>query len=53
MIEAMLPIVVATIGAGTATVFAARGELITEKSGVRKRGGEVMRLWGAVDAFAA
>lgn len=53
MIEAMLPIVVATIGAGTATVFAALGELITEKSGVLNLGVEGMMLVGAVAAFAA
>lgn len=52
MIEAMLPIVVATIGAGTATVFAALGELITEKSGVLNLGVEGMMLVGAVAAFA-
>lgn len=52
MIDALLPVVSATIGAGTAIAFAALGELITEKSGVLNLGVEGMMLVGAVAAFA-
>ncbi len=45
-------IVLATLGAGTPLVFAALGELITEKSGVLNLGVEGMMLVGAVCGFA-
>ncbi|MDM0022836.1 ABC transporter permease [Variovorax saccharolyticus] len=51
--DAMLPIVIATIGAGTAIAFAALGEVVTEKSGVLNLGVEGMMLVGAIAAFAA
>lgn len=53
MIDLLLPVVVATIGAGTAIAFAALGELVTEKSGVLNLGVEGMMLVGAIAAFAA
>lgn len=53
MIDAMVPIVIATIGAGTAIAFAALGEVVTEKSGVLNLGVEGMMLVGAIAAFAA
>ena len=53
MIEAIVPIVIATIGAGTAIAFAALGEVVTEKSGVLNLGVEGMMLVGAIAAFAA
>lgn len=49
--DAILPIVVATLGAGTPLVFAALGELVTEKSGVLNLGVEGMMLVGAIAAF--
>ena len=45
-------IVLATLGAGTPLVFAALGELVTEKSGVLNLGVEGMMLVGAVCGFA-
>ena len=45
-------ILLATLGAGTPLVFAALGELITEKSGVLNLGVEGMMLVGAVCGFA-
>jgi ABC-type uncharacterized transport system permease subunit len=45
-------ILVATIAAGTPLVFAALGELVTEKSGVLNLGVEGMMLVGAIAAFA-
>ena len=45
-------IALATLGAGTPLVFAALGELITEKSGVLNLGVEGMMLAGAVCGFA-
>ena len=53
MIDAIVPIVIATIGAGTAIAFAALGEVVTEKSGVLNLGVEGMMLVGAIAAFAA
>lgn len=44
-------IILATIGAGTPLVFAALGELITEKSGVLNLGVEGMMLVGAIAGF--
>lgn len=53
MMELLVPIVVATLAAGTPLVFAALGELVTEKSGVLNLGVEGMMLVGAIAAFAA
>lgn len=53
MIDTLLPILMATIAAGTPLVFAALGELVTEKSGVLNLGCEGMMLVGAIAAFAA
>jgi len=44
-------IILATIGAGTPLVFAALGELVTEKSGVLNLGVEGMMLVGAIAGF--
>ncbi|MFY9780820.1 MAG: ABC transporter permease [Candidatus Baltobacteraceae bacterium] len=52
MSDLVVPIAVATIGAGTPLVFAALGELVTEKSGVLNLGVDGMMLVGAVAAFA-
>lgn len=52
MSEAMIGILLATLGAGTPLVFAALGELVTEKSGVLNLGVEGMMLVGAVCGFA-
>ena len=51
--EYAVSIAVATIAAGTPLVFAALGELVTEKSGVLNLGVEGMMLVGAIAAFAA
>jgi ABC-type uncharacterized transport system permease subunit len=53
MTEYVVSILVATIAAGTPLVFAALGELVTEKSGVLNLGVEGMMLVGAIAAFAA
>ncbi len=52
MSETLIAIVIATLGAGTPLVFAALGELVTEKSGVLNLGVEGMMLIGAVSGFA-
>lgn len=52
MTETIVGILLATLGAGTPLVFAALGELITEKSGVLNLGVEGMMLVGAVCGFA-
>jgi simple sugar transport system permease protein len=53
VIDNIVPILAATIAAGTPLVFAALGELITEKSGVLNLGVEGMMLIGAIAGFAA
>jgi ABC-type uncharacterized transport system permease subunit len=52
MTETVVPILVAAVAAGTPMVFAALGELVTEKSGVLNLGVEGMMLMGAVTGFA-
>jgi ABC-type uncharacterized transport system permease subunit len=52
MMDNLIPILVAAVAAGTPMVFAALGELITEKSGVLNLGVEGMMLMGAVSGFA-
>lgn len=52
MSDAIVGIILATLGAGTPLVFAALGELVTEKSGVLNLGVEGMMLVGAVCGFA-
>lgn len=50
--DPIVEIVVLTLAAGTPLVFAALGELVTEKSGVLNLGVEGMMLVGAVASFA-
>ncbi len=52
MLEHLIPILAGTLAAGTPLVYAALGELVTEKSGVLNLGVEGMMLVGAVAAFA-
>lgn len=52
-LDAAIAIVVGAIRAGTPLVFAALGELVTEKSGVLNLGVEGMMLIGAVVGFMA
>lgn len=52
MIETIVGILLATLGAGTPLVYAALGELVTEKSGVLNLGVEGMMIVGAVCGFA-
>ena len=52
MSDNIVPILAAAIAAGTPLVFAALGELITEKSGVLNLGVEGMMLVGAIAGFA-
>lgn len=52
MTATVIGILLATLGAGTPLVFAALGELVTEKSGVLNLGVEGMMLVGAVCGFA-
>jgi simple sugar transport system permease protein len=51
--DTVVAIVAATLAAGTPLVFAALGELVTEKSGVLNLGVEGMMLIGAIAGFAA
>jgi general nucleoside transport system permease protein len=51
--DPLVAILAATLGAGTPLVFAALGELVTERAGVLNLGVEGMMLVGAVAAFAA
>ena len=50
--DTFVQLVVLTLAAGTPLVYAALGELVTEKSGVLNLGVEGMMLVGAVTAFA-
>jgi len=52
VIDSLVPIFAATIAAGTPLVFAALGELVTEKAGVLNLGVEGMMLIGAIAGFA-
>jgi simple sugar transport system permease protein len=51
MMSQLLPILIATLIAGTPLVYAALGELVTERSGVLDMGVEGMMVVGAVIAF--
>ena len=53
MTDTLIPLVVMTLGAGTPLIFAALGELVTEKSGVLNLGVEGMMIVGAIAAFIA
>jgi simple sugar transport system permease protein len=52
MIELLIALLTGTVAAATPLIFAALGELITEKSGVLNLGVEGMMLMGAIAAFA-
>ena len=52
MTDHLVELIVLTLAAGTPLVFAALGELVTEKAGVLNLGVEGMMLVGAVAAFA-
>ena len=51
--DALIPILVSTMVAATPLIYAALGELVTERAGVLNLGVEGMMLVGAVAAFAA
>jgi simple sugar transport system permease protein len=51
MMDQFLPILVATLVAGTPLIYAALGELVAERSGVLNMGVEGMMVIGAVIAF--
>ena len=52
MTDLIVPLLAGTVAAATPLIFAALGELITEKSGVLNLGVEGMMLMGAIAAFA-
>ncbi|MET0219223.1 MAG: ABC transporter permease [Tardiphaga sp.] len=52
MIEQVIPLVVATLVAGTPLVYAGLGELVTERAGVLNMGVEGTMVIGAIAAFA-
>lgn len=51
-VEQLIPILASTVGAATPLVYAALGELVTERAGVLNLGVEGMMLVGAIAAFA-
>ena len=51
MIDHAITLVTLTLATGTVLIFAALGELVTEKAGVLNLGVEGMMLVGAVGAF--
>jgi len=51
--DLVVPLLAGTVAAATPLVFAALGELVTEKSGVLNLGVEGMMLLGAIASFAA
>lgn len=51
MMEGILSMIVVTLVAGTPIVYAALGELVTERSGVLNLGVEGMMLTGAISGF--
>ena len=51
MSDNLIVLIVVTLGAGTPLVFAALGELVTEKAGILNLGVEGMMLVGAIVAF--
>jgi ABC-type uncharacterized transport system permease subunit len=51
-VNQLLPILIATLVAGTPLVYAALGELVVERSGVLNMGVEGMMVLGAITAFA-
>lgn len=53
MAEWLIPVLLTVITASTPLLFAAAGELVTERAGVLNLGVEGMMLVGAVSAFAA
>ena len=53
MTDLLVPLLAGTVAAATPLIFAALGELVTEKSGVLNLGVEGMMLMGAIGAFAA
>ena len=53
MTDLIVALLAGTVAAGTPLIFAALGELVTEKAGVLNLGVEGMMLMGAIAAFAA
>lgn len=52
MMEHLIPVLAATLGAATPLIFAGLGELVAERSGVINLGVEGMMLIGAIAGFA-